>query len=206
MTDFFALLGETRRPWLDTDVLKARFLQLSTHAHPDRFHNASETEKAQAGQRYAELNTAFQCLNDPKERLGHLLELELGASPRNVQRIPPGTMDLFMEVGQLCRDADAFLAERSKVTSPLLKVQFFQRAMQWTDSLNALQQKVNGKREELVAELLVMNAAWASAPPVGSAERAAALPLERLEQVYRSLSYASRWTEQVQEELVRLAI
>jgi DnaJ-domain-containing protein 1 len=206
MTDAFALLNEPRRPWLETEALKARFLQLSAEVHPDRFHRAPEAEKAEAGRRYTAINTAYQCLADPKERLLHLLELERGVPPPNIQRMPPGTMELFAEVGQRCRDVDAFLANRPQSPSPLLKVQLFQKAMEWTDALTALQQTVQAKRDELTKELLTMNTAWDSAPPVGSPERTAALPLDRLEQVYRVLSYLARWTGQIQERLVQLAL
>ena len=206
MTDFFALLAEPRRPWLDADALKARFLQLSTAVHPDRFHNAPEAEKAEVVQRYSELNAAYQCLSDPKDRLLHLLTLELGAKPKDVQRIPPGTADLFTEVGQLCREADAFLAERAQVVSPMLKVQLFQRGLEWADQINALQQKVNSRRDALFAELQSLIRLWDAAPAPGSLVRAAELPLERLEQIYRVLSYVSRWTEQLQERAVQLAI
>lgn len=206
MTDYFALLNEPRRPWLEAEALKADFYKLSTTVHPDRFHNAAEAEKTRAGQRYAEINTAYQCLSDPRDRLRHLLELELGAQPKDVQRIPPGTMDLFMEVGQLCREAEAFLGQRAQATSPMIKVQLFQRGLEWTDKLMALQQKVNAQRDGLFAELQSMNAAWSAAPAIGAPGRAAALPLERLEQIYRVLSYVSRWTEQLQEHLVQLAM
>ncbi len=206
MTDCFALLNEPRRPWLEAAEVRDRFHQLSKDLHPDRFHDAPEVEKERAGKAYAELNTACQRLCDPRERLLHLLELESGARPPNVQRIPPGTMDLFVEVGQICRDADACLAERAQVTSPLLKVQVFQRGLDCADRLNTVQQKVNAMRDSLVAELQTMNAAWASAPSPGSAARNAALPLERLEQIYRVFSYVSRWTEQIQERVVQLAM
>jgi curved DNA-binding protein CbpA len=205
MTDSFALLNEPRRPWLDVDELKQKFRQLSNDVHPDRIHSASEEEKQRANQRYAELNAAHNTLREPRDRLLHLLELESGAKPKDVQRIPPGTMDLFVEVGQICRDVDAFLAERGKVTSPLLKVQMFERGMDWTDKLQALQQRINSKRVELTEELQKMNAQWESAPPVGSPERAAVLPLERLEQIYRVFSYIARWTEQLNERVVQLA-
>ncbi|MBI5383645.1 MAG: DnaJ domain-containing protein [Verrucomicrobia bacterium] len=206
MTDYFALLNEPRRPWLEAEELKQRFRQLSTAVHPDRFHTAPDADRAAAGQRYADLNTAYQCLLEPRERLRHLLELELGAKPKDVQRIPPGTMDLFVEVGQSCRDADAFLAERAKVTSPMLKVQMFQRGMEWTDKLNGIQRNVNAMRDGLSRELQELNAAWDAAPAIGSANRAPALPLERLEQIYRVLSYVTRWTEQLQERVVQLAM
>jgi DnaJ-domain-containing protein 1 len=205
MTDNFLLLSEPRRPWLDAEALKAKFLPLSTNAHPDRFHSASEADKQQATARYAELNAAYNTLREPRDRLLHLLEVELGAKPKDVQRIPPGTMDLFVEVGQICRDVDAFLAQQKNVTSPLLKVQMFEQGMEWTDKLQALQQHINAKRDELASELQQMNAAWESAPTVGSPERAAALPLERLEQIYRVFSYIARWSEQIQERNVQLA-
>ena len=205
MTDKFALLGVPRLPWLETDLLKERFLALSSAAHPDRVHGASESEKQAANQRYAELNAAHQCVREPRDRLLHLLELELGSKPKDVQRIPPGTMDLFVEVGQTCREADAFLEEKAKATSPLLKVQFFQQGMEWTDRLNALQHRVNAKRDELEAELKAMNSQFASASTLSSPERRSALPLERLEQIYRVFSYVSRWTEQIGERLVQLS-
>ena len=205
MTDAFALLHEPRRPWLDAEVLKEKFLPLSSAAHPDRTHNAPETDTQQANERYAELNAAYNTLREPRERLLHLLELEQGAKPSDIQRIPPGTMDLFVEVGQLCRDVDAFLTQRGHVTSPLLKVQMFERGMEWTDQLQSLQQRINAKRDELTAELQQMNTLWASVPAVGSPGRVAALPLERLEQIYRVFSYVARWSEQIQERNVQLA-
>src|SRR3954453_19129204 len=119
MTDYFQLLQEPRRPWLDTDVLKTRFLERSSAVHPDRDHNASEAEKQAANARYTELNSAYQALREPKERLLHLLTLETGAKPREVQAILPGAMDLFLEVAGKCREADAFLAEKNRATSPL---------------------------------------------------------------------------------------
>jgi curved DNA-binding protein CbpA len=205
MTDAFALLHEPRRPWLDPEALKQRFFPLAAEEHPDRIHSATEPEKQQANARYAELNAAHNTLREPRDRLLHLLELESGAKPKDVQRIPPGTMDLFVEIGQLCRDVDAFISQRANVTSPLVKVQMFQRSMEWTDKLQALQQRINAKRDELAGELQQMNGLWDAAPPIGSPERAAALPLERLEQIYRVFSYIARWTEQVQERLVQLA-
>ena len=204
MIDFFSLLNEIRQPWLDPAALKENFLALSREAHPDRVHSTSEANKSQTTARYSELNAAYNTLREPKDRLLHLLELEVGR-PKDVQRIPPGTMDLFVEVGQICRDVDAFLATRANVTAPLMKVKIFHESMEWADRLQALQQSINTKRDELIAELQQMNSAWAAAPAIGSPERNAALPLERIEQLYRFFSYISRWSEQIQERLVQLA-
>ena len=155
MTDYFALLNEPRRPWLDADSLKQKFLALAAGIHPDRIHNADELEKAGAKRRYAELNAAYNCLAEPKSRLLHLLELELGAKPNDIQQIPSALADLFAEVATTCRNADAFLAEKSKVTSPLLQVQLFERGQDWVEKLNALQKKLNELREKLTDRIEV---------------------------------------------------
>ena len=81
-----------------------------------------------------------------------------------------------------------------------------QEGLEWADTLQGLQNRVNARRDELTAELRAMNAAWDAAPPVGSLDRASALPLERLEQIYRAMSYVARWTEQLSERVVQLAI
>lgn len=196
MTDYFALLNEPRRPWIDTDLLKQKFLALSAAVHPDRVHNAPIAEREQADRRYAELNTAYQCLKEPRDRLAHLLELESGAKPAGIQRIPAALMDSFMKVGQLCKEADALLAEKSTVTSPLLQVQIFERSQNLTEKLGDLQRQINQINEEAFAELREMNQAWESG----------AKPLERIEQIYRRLSYHARWSEQIQERVVQLSL
>ena len=206
MSDAFVLLSEVRRPWLDTDALKARFVAFSREVHPDRVHGAGAVEKEEANRRYAELNAAYSQLREARERLLHLYQLEAGQPPQDIQRIPPGTMDLFVEIGQACRDCDTYLTGRTVSTSPMLKLKQFQEGIVWTEKLQSLQSQVNARREALNTELQAMNAIWEAAPAVGAADRRAALPLDRLEQIYRSLSYVARWTEQLQERIVRLAV
>ena len=126
MDDYFALLDEPRRPWLDADRLKKKFLTISATAHPDRVHTATPAEKESANQRFTELNAAFNCLREPKDRLRHLLELELGAKPKDLQEIPPDLADLFLEVARLRQEASAVIAEKAKTTSPMLQLQWFE--------------------------------------------------------------------------------
>lgn len=205
MTDYFELLHESRRPWLDEENLKLKFLELSGEAHPDRVHGAAAAERLQAGERFAELNAAYNCLREPKRRLAHLFELETGAKAKEIEQPPPGAMEMLMEIGQLCRGADAFLAENARVTSPLLKVAMFERAQEWTEKLAALQRRLNTRREQLDAELKEMNAAWENAPATGLA-RAEALPLKRLEGIAREFGYLWRWSGQIQERVVQLSL
>ena len=200
MSDHFALLNEPRRPWLDVDLLKQKFLALASDAHPDRVHNASQSEKAGATQRYAQLNAAYNCLAEPKLRLLHLLELEMGAKPKDIQTIPAALADLFAEVAITCRNADGFLVEKTKTTSPLLQVQLFERGQDWVEKLNGLQRKLNELREQLTGELKSLDAQWVSAD---AASRREILP--KLEELYRLFGYFNRWNNQIQERVVQLS-
>jgi hypothetical protein len=200
MTDIFALFNEPRRPWLDADLLKKKFLALSANVHPDKIHSASESEKSAAAKQFAELNAACNCLLEPKLRLLHLLELELGAKPKDIQQIPTALADLFAEVATACRNADNFLVEKNKATSPLLQVQLFERGQDWVEKLNGLQRKLNDLRGKLTHELKSLDAQWILAD---AAARREILP--RLEELYRLFGYFNRWNNQIQERVVQLS-
>lgn len=201
MTDNFALLSEPRRLWLDVAALKQKFLALSATIHPDKIHSAGDAEKAGATRSFAELNAAFNCLAEPKSRLLHLLELELGAKPKDIQQIPSGLADLFAEVAMTCRQTDAFLAEKSQVTSPLLQVQLFERGQEWVEKLNALQQKLNGLHSQLMDELKRLDEQWMSVS-AGSRQET----LAKAEELYRLFGYFNRWNKQIQERVVQLSL
>ena len=201
MTDNFALLSEPRRPWLDGDALKQKFLSLSAGAHPDKIHSAGDAAKSSAAKSFAELNAAYNCLAEPKSRLLHLLELELGAKPKDIQRIPSELADLFAEVAMTCRNADGFMTEKSKVTSPLLQVQWFERGQEWVEKLNALQRKLNGLHEQLMEKLMSLDTRWIGADAVTRQEL-----LAQIEELYRLFGYFNRWNKQIQERVVQLSI
>lgn len=198
--DYFALLDEPRRPWLDADLLKQKFLALSAVVHPDKIHSAPESEKATASKKFAELNAAYTCLVAPKGRLLHLLELELGAKPKDIQQIPNSLADIFAEVAAVCHDADQFLAEKNKVSSPLLQVQLFERGQDWVEKLNVLQRKLNGMSEQLQGELKSLDAKWMADPKNRTGL------LSTLEKAYRLFSYFNRWSNQIQERVVQLSL
>lgn len=200
MTDYFVLLNEPRRPWLDVDVLKQKFLAQSTSVHPDKIHSANVSDKHAASKTFAELNAAYNCLLLPKSRLLHLLELERGARPGDIQQIPPALADSFAQVAAICRDADRFLAERAKTISPLLQVQLFGRAQEWIERLNELQKKLGGFHDELLAKLQSLDTQW-----MADGSNHAAL-LNDLEGLYRLFSYFNRWNAQIQERIVQLSV
>ena len=202
MTDYFALLDTPRRPWLDPDDLKQRFLKLSAEMHPDRVHGASEAERREAQERFTELNSAFQSLSRPRNLVRHLLELETGSRGEQLQNVPSELMDFFIEFSSICRAADAFLAEKSAAQSPLLRVQLFERGQEWSGKISAVQQRLEQWRQEAEAELKRLDEEW----PRNWNEQNRARTRARLEEIARTLGFIERWSSQLRERFVQLAI
>ena len=80
----------------------------------------------------------------------------------------------------------------------------FERAQEQSQKLEALQQTINSHREELLSQIQVIDREWASLNRERSPERSAALG--QLEELYRLLSYFTRWQRQLQERFVLLAM
>jgi DnaJ-domain-containing protein 1 len=193
VTDYFALLDESRQPWLDEETLKAKFFALSTSVHPDRVHDLPERERKATQERYTELNAAYNCLRVPKDRLRHLLELETGRKPAQVQQVPPELVDLFFEIGQATRAADEFLKRKALVTSPLLMVGLFDEGQNISERLIALRDNLTARQTQHANECRELKDQWQQ-------------KLDRLEQIQQTLSYLHRWTAQLQERIVQLAL
>jgi curved DNA-binding protein CbpA len=196
MTDHFALLDEPRRPWLDADVLKTKFHTLSAEAHPDRVHQSSEGDKLAANQRYTELNAAYNCLREPRSRIRHLLELELGTKPSDLTNVPDDLMELFLSIGKIFREVDTLLGEKARATSPLLQVQLFERSQDRVEQLGTLRAKISDRRDVLLDELQALDRTWAASTPK---------PTDALLKIWRLLSFYDRWLGQIQERVVQLS-
>jgi curved DNA-binding protein CbpA len=199
--DCFALLGEPRRPWLDPDSLKEKFLKLSAQVHPDRVHSRPESERLAAHKTYTDLNAAYRCLREPKDRLRHLLELELGRAPENLQRVPPELMDCAMEIGDACRQVDPLLRDKAATDSPLLKAQQFQRNQEWVDRLLKLRSRLDTLFNQFQAELKEVDSAWL--PGVSMPENRPLLT--QLDGLCRLLGFLGRWRNQLQERITQLS-
>jgi curved DNA-binding protein CbpA len=204
MMDFFALLGEPRRPWSDPDALKTKFLSLSAQIHPDRMHGATPEAQKTAQEQFTELNAAYQCLREPRDRLKHLVELETGRRPQDLQNIEPELMGFFMEVTRLCREADDFHASASKADSPLLRVRQFQEAQELTEHLRGMQDAISSRNSGLLKELKTLDEKWDSSTHGGAGEREALVgQIQRLSHLF---GFCARWSAQVQERIVQLAV
>lgn len=190
----FALFHLEPAPALDADALKKEFNQATSATHPDKFQQAPEAERSAAETRYTELNRAYQMLIDPRQRLLALYELASGNKPRDVQRIPPGTMDLFIEVGQICQNLDGFLQKKRQAEGVLAKADLMNEELGLQESMMTLRGKLEIFGETLQSDLVALDEKW----------RAGDQNLVELETLYRKFSYLSRWRQQLEEREIAL--
>jgi DnaJ-domain-containing protein 1 len=190
----FALFDLAPAPALDTAALKERFARDTAETHPDKFAQAGESSRAAAEARYSALNQAYQTLIDPRARLLALYEFTKGEKPRDIQRIPPGTMDLFKEVGELCRALDDYLARKAAATNRLEKAALMSEELTLQDSLTALRVKLEAFAATVEAEVNALDARW----------RKGDKDLNALEAVYRKYSYITRWRQQLEEREIAM--
>ena len=190
----FALFELEPRPALDAAALKELFARATSDSHPDKFAQAPEAERLAVESRYAALNQAYQTLVDPRARLLALYELTKGEKPRDVQRIPPGTMDLFKEVGEMCRELDEFLERKRITTGRVQRAGLMSEELALQDALTALRMKLEQFGATVDAEIAALDARW----------RAGDKDLNALEAVYRKYSYLARWRQQLEEREIAL--
>jgi curved DNA-binding protein CbpA len=190
----FAVFDLPPAPALDAEALKDRFARLTAEHHPDKFAQADEAERVQAEARYTATNRAYQTLTDPRARLLALYEVTKGEKPGDVQRIPPGTMDLFVEVGQVCRSLDAFLERKRAASGRLERAGLATEEMELQENLLKLRGKLEALGAVLEGELAKLDTPW----------RAGTRDLNALEALYRKYSYLARWRQQLEEREIAL--
>jgi curved DNA-binding protein CbpA len=101
MIDYFALLQQRRRPWLDPGAVKSKYRELARDAHPDQ-HPTNQRDET----KLATLNEAYRVLVDPKLRLHHLLRLEGAPPSSSTDQIPEDLADLFMIIAPALKEIE----------------------------------------------------------------------------------------------------
>jgi hypothetical protein len=135
MTDYFALLGEARRPWLDPEELKEKYFALVRERPAE-----------------AELNEAFRVLSNPKLRLHHLLVLagaDLGAG----RPVPPRVAELFWNTGTLMREIEGWLLRKRDAGGALARALLQPEGAKLEKRLDELEEKVRAMYEAELAQL-----------------------------------------------------
>ena len=191
--DFFALLGEQRRPWLDPERIKDTFHRLSRTQHPDQQTSPDATD---AG--FARLNQAQAALRDPKARLRHLLELEFPQVKLSGPTSVPVTLaDLFAPVHGLLQEIDSLLAKKLSAPSALAKALLVKQELLLREKAETSLDQIDSLHAAAVAELQAIDAEWET-HPAGAASR--------LHDFYQRFAYLTRWTEQLRERLFQLGL
>ncbi len=189
MTDYFALLGQPRAPWLDPAALKEAYHRQTLQSHPD-------TAAPDRGSDFAELNEAYQVLQDPKRRLHHLLSLENGAPPSANQAIPQELQELFLLIGALTQRANALQEKIRTASNALSRSLLKPQIVAVEKETSVLRQKVRNLNDDANLQLREINSAWPD-------DRAGQLaPLANL---YFTFAYLGRWSAQLDELAFQLS-
>jgi curved DNA-binding protein CbpA len=182
MTDYFALLDQPRGPWLDPAALKEAYHRETLRTHPDAA-TGGESD-------FAQLNEAYQVLQDPKRRLHHLLSLENHAPPSGNQTIPQELQELFLLIGALNQRANLLL-EKTRTTSNALSRSLLKpQMMEMQKEVGDAREKVRDLVDAATQQLRELNSAWQT---------------EALSNLYFKFAYLGRWSAQLDELAFQLS-
>ncbi|MGI8956497.1 MAG: hypothetical protein ACR2II_06240 [Chthoniobacterales bacterium] len=175
MIDYFALLDEARRPWLDPNELKEKYFARARIASAD-----------------AGLNEAFRVLSDPKLRLQHLLTLE-GAQMTAGRPVPPSVAELFWNTGTLLREIDRWLLQSAEASSALSRALLSGEKARLERKLEVFAEQLDAVyADEIISLREIDNADWRNDRP-------------RLVELHDSISYLTRLRDQVKEKRLGMA-
>ena len=182
MTDYFALLDQPRAPWLDTAALKEIFRRRTLEEHPDATGNHSANH-------FADLNEAYQVLQDPKRRLHHLLSLENRAPSAN-QPVPADLTELFLQIGARNQTATRLLEKMRAAANPLSKSLLRSDAVVAQKDLERLRHQLRTLRTAAEARLAQTDSKQ----------------FEQLTELYQRFAYLDRWSAQLDELAFQLSL
>lgn len=191
MTDYFALLDQHRSPWIDADQLKQAFHSKSLRLHPD----AQPRGSAESASAFAELNEAYQVLQDPKRRLQHLLALHGDAPGSRFEAVPEDVAELFSRVADVTQNLQQLPQQFAAATSPLSQALLKPQLLKAQNAVAEMLAVVRARHAESIARLRGLAAEWEQDGSAGRAE---------LHQLYLRFSYLSRWIAELEEKQTQL--
>lgn len=190
MTDYFALLDQPRVPWLDPERLKQVYHRKTLRTHPD---TAAPGESESS---FAQLNEAYQVLQDPKRRLHHLLQLEGHAASSADQTVPRELHDLFPTIGALTQRASVLLEKIRMASNALSRSLLKPQILQVQKETKELREKIQRLSDSSLAQLRLVDSCWKKNPT----EEIAALS-----NLYFTFAYLTRWSAQLDELAFQLS-
>jgi len=180
MTDYFALLGQPRLPWLDRAALKEVYHTKTLQTHPD--------SGAEAG--FTDLNEAYQVLQDPKRRLQHLLELHQVLHPAPNQTVPADLQELFLQIGALNQRTQPLLEKIRGASNELSRSLLKGELISVQKEVAGLREKVGSMSAGAEKQLKEINSTWPADP---------ARQIGALQDLHLRFAYLGRWSEQLDE-------
>jgi curved DNA-binding protein CbpA len=193
MIDYFALLDQPQIPWLDPDELKEAYHKKTLQAHPDARANALDKTDAS----FADLNEAYQILQDPKRRLHHLLSLH-GCAPSSAdQTVPQQLHDLFPAVGSLTQRAKLLLEKIQATSNALSRSLLKPQILELQNETNKVRGKIQTLSDASLTQLRETNVAFAENPGDQLAD---------LSELYFAFAYLTRWSAQLDEIAFQLSL
>jgi curved DNA-binding protein CbpA len=191
MIDYFALLDQPRAPWLEPADLKEAYHRKTLRTHPDTAARSGSEGK------FAELNEAYQVLQDPKRRLHHLLDLEGHAPSSNDQTVPQELHDLFPAIGALAQRSGLLLEQIKTASNALSRSLLKPQILKLQEETKELRAKIRNLSDASLDQLRQINARWRKTP----GEEIAALS-----NLYFTFAYLTRWSAQLDEIAFQLSL
>jgi curved DNA-binding protein CbpA len=183
MTDYFALLEQPRVPWLEPATLKEVFHRKTLEHHPDVTTSGSEGQ-------FAELNEAYQVLQDPKRRLQHLLELQGKTTSSVAQPVPPDLQDLFLGISAASQRATTLLEKTRGASSALARSLLKPESAGVQQEIEKLRTKLQNMIENADREL----------------QDTSITQLDAIVALQQRFAYLGRWSSQLDELTFQLSL
>ncbi len=180
MTDYFALLAQPRAPWLDRAALKDIYHAKTLQTHPD--------SGADSG--FADLNEAYQVLQDPKRRLQHLFDLHEAPLPAANQTVPADLQELFLQIGALNQRTQPLLEKVRAASNELSRSLLKGELLSVRKEIASMRNAVGSMTDTAEGRLEEINSIW-SVDSVGQ--------IGALRDLYLRFAYLGRWSEQLDE-------
>jgi molecular chaperone HscB len=107
MSNYFEILGAAPRYFVDLASIQNRFYELSRTLHPDRFHNKSPMELAEATKQFAEINKALTTLKSDVDRGHYLFDLAHFKPAQAKGALPPELAEDYFNLQETLLEGSA---------------------------------------------------------------------------------------------------
>ena len=111
--NYFALFGLPIGFQVDTNKLRAAFMDIQRASHPDKFAQSNSFEQEEALERSALANKGFSLLSNKDQILPYVLELKGLITPDEKFALSPDFLMEMMELNEAWMDADDETARKN---------------------------------------------------------------------------------------------